>query len=198
MEQILNLPPAPARPSGYSCVDSDCDATIYYGEEAVLLQVAILQHGDGTLLKYPVQDEEDPARDFLFEPHYFCMDCWSKTYDWIKEQLEDKPPVLDPLSTFACDCCGSGIRECLEYAGVAEVGEFQRSRRAPDNLSGPRFEVSARPLIVCMSCLHLVVEGYIELWSNLTQTGECIDCCTARCWRAPCSCTCHSSEPEPT
>jgi hypothetical protein len=194
MEPSLTLPPAPTHPTGYVCVDTDCDEPIPYGTEAVLVQVVLLQRGDGELLKYPVQDDEDPDRDFLFEPHYFCMECWSKAHDWIKEQLEDRLPIQDPLSAFSCDYCSSGIRECVEYVGVAEVGEFRRSRRAPDNLSGPRFEVSANPMLICLSCLHLVVEGYIELWGNLTQTGECIDCCLARCWRASCSCNCHTAE----
>lgn len=192
MGPSLTLPPALLRPSGYVCTDSDCEAPIHYGDESVLLQIVFVQRGDGELLKYPVRDEDDPEGDFLFEPHYFCMDCWTKTYEWVREQTENQPPVQDMLSTVSCSCCGSGVRECAEYVGVAEVGEFQRSRRAPDNLSGPRFEVSANPLLICLSCLHLIIEGYIELWDHLTQIGECIDCCNARCWRAPCSCNCHT------
>jgi hypothetical protein len=193
MEQGLTLAPELRRDSGYECADSDCEATIYYGEEAVLLQVALVQQGDGELLKYPVLDEDDPARDFLFEPHYFCTECWQKTYDFIVGELADTPPIYDPMSKLVCDCCGSGIRECVEYTGVAEVGEFRRSRRSPDCLYGPRFETTSKPMMLCLSCLLVISEGYIELWSNLTQTDECIDCSTARCWRAPCSCTCHSN-----
>jgi hypothetical protein len=195
MEQGLTLAPELRRASGYECADPDCEATIYYGEEAVLVQVALVQQGDGELLKYPVLDEDDPARDFLFEPHYFCTECWQKTYDFIMEALADTPPVQDTVvNKLGCDCCGSGIRECLEYTGVAEVGEFRRSRRSPDRLYGPRFEPTSNPMLLCLSCLLVISEGHIELWDNLTQTDECIDCSTARCWRAPCSCTCHSTE----
>ena len=198
MEQGLIVPQVLRRDSGYSCEDSDCEDTIYYGEEAVLIQVATLRRGDGELLKDPVLDLNDPDHDFLFEPHYFCMECWNALYDFVRNELSDKPPIHDPFSTLTCSCCSSGIREGMEYVGVAEVGEFRRSRRAPDGLSGPYYEVTANPLLLCLSCLLVINEGLIELWSNLTQDGECIDCSDARCWRAPCTCTCHNSLPEST
>ncbi len=194
MEPGLTLPPAPRRDSGNNCVDPDCDATLFYGNEVVRIQVVLVQRGDGEMHQYPVIDEDDPARDFLFEPYYFCMDCWSKTYEFAKTELKDQLPITDAYSVFDCSFCASGIREVKEYTGVAEIGEFELSRRAPDGLRGPLFVVTAKPMLLCISCLQLVNEGYIELWSNLSQNGECIDCCTARCWRAPCSCTCHSDE----
>jgi hypothetical protein len=52
---------------------------------------------------------------------------------------------------------------------------------------------------MCLYCLALLNSSFIEMWDELSQFGECMDCMFTRCWRGPsCPCTCHVPEQEET
>lgn len=179
-------------PTGHIC--ADCGEELKYNEEVWLLQVMHLQLM-GTppprqFAYYPVIDEHDARGDFLYEPYFFCFDCWELTYGEHKKEMADEPPVIDDLAVIECTCCGSGIRE-FEYAGVVTLGEPHPSKRAPNFVRGPYFEPIREPDVLCLYCLMVINNSLIKLWDDISQNGECDDCLQMRCWRGPCACTCH-------
>jgi hypothetical protein len=190
----LNLDLLPLYTTGHVC--ADCGKNIKYMEECWLLQVVQLQRINGKTLQYAVIDEDDVDGDFLFEPFFFCHECWESNYESLRAESVDEPPVRDPFEQahFECSCCGSDIRE-WEYAGSMTIGEFHPSTRAPNGVRGPCFipNCDAEPL--CLHCLRVLNENFIEMWDELSQLDECADCTQIRCWRYgdnACSCSCHS------
>lgn len=182
------------RPTGQIC--ADCEAQLRFMEESWLVQVVQLQVIGGQLQYYPIVDEEDQNRDFLFSPYFFCFSCWENLYEGLEEDVDGQPPVEDVGCVADCVCCGSSVLEG-EYCGLLTLGEFQVSRRSPDGVQTPRFETSSAPDILCFYCLTLLNEGGIEMWEDLTQFGECDDCIFCRCWRGgTCACSCHIPDPE--
>jgi hypothetical protein len=190
------------QPTGHIC--ANCGSNIKYGEECWLIQIVQPQLFDGRALFHVIINEEDVDGDFLFEPYFFCFGCWESGYSDLKDQNEDEPPVKDEqgLSPFECVCCGSDIRE-WEYAGTFTLGEFRISKRAPNNIRGPRFVPNCNPELLCFYDLVLLNEGFVEMWDPetepLTQFGECNDCIQLRCWRygaTGCSCSCHKDDQE--
>jgi hypothetical protein len=177
------------QPTGHIC--ADCGDKLTYTSEAWLLQVATLQQIGGHLQSFPLVDEADPNRDFLFTPYFFCFECWENQYDELKEEFEDQPPVTDAGGVAECACCGSSVLEG-EYCGLFQIGEFQASNRAPNGVAGPRFEMPHPPDVLCLYCLAVLNESFISMWDELSQFGECQDCIFSRCWRAgACPCSCH-------
>jgi hypothetical protein len=182
------------RNTGHIC--ADCGEDIMYTDECVLVQVVQLQEFAGKTFHHPVIDEDDIHGDFLFEPYFFCFSCWDDTYKDVQESIEDGPPIEDDESQHDCTLCGSGIRD-WEYAGSFSIGECRVSVRSPNGVSGPRFYSDAKPETLCLYCLRIINENYIELWANLTQAEECMDCTQLRCWRFPqCGCGCHTESPD--
>ena len=180
--------------TGHIC--ADCGEKINYTDECVLVEVIQPQKLGGKNFYHKVIDEESLNGDFLFEPYFFCFSCWDDNYDNLKEDIEDSPPIEDDESQHTCTCCGAGIRD-WEYAGIFSVGECHVSRRAPNGVPGPHFESDVEPELLCLYCLRLINENYIELWENLYQNEECMDCTQLRCWRFPqCGCGCHNELPE--
>lgn len=180
--------------TGHIC--ADCGGDIVYTEEAALIQMVQPQVFSGKPFFHPIIDEADPSGDFLFTPYYFCFPCWERNYNELHDELEEFPPTQDGVSLFECICCGSGIRE-WEYAGTFTFGEFQLSKRAPNNARGPHFTPSGKPEVMCIFCMALFNDTQIELWDDCSQIGECLDCTLARCWRnQTCTCDCHIPEPE--
>lgn len=182
-------------PTGWEC--TDCGSRIRYTEDVFLLQMCQLQEYDKRTHYHQVIDEDDVKGDFLYEPAYFCEECWDALFESLKDDLEDAPPVDDPESDFECTCCGSGIR-AWELVGVFVAGAFQRSTRAPNGVGGPRF-IPESPELMCLSCLVLLNE-HLEFWANLSEQGECADCVHMRCWRLGdyCDCDCHNHPGERT
>ena len=188
-----DLDPA-LQPTGHIC--ADCGEELTYAAEAWLLQVVTLQEIGGKLQSYPIVDEDDPNKDFLFTPYFFCFQCWESMHEEMKEECDGQPPVEDTGFVADCHLCGSSVLEG-EYCGLLSLGEFMLSRRSPNGVAGARFEVEHAPEVLCLYCLSILNESFIEMWDDLTQFGECQDCIFARCWRgAGCPCGCHLPDPE--
>lgn len=200
---IGDAPSTPLNITDHVC--ADCGADITYMDEVFLLQVVRPIRHDGRIVYYAVPNEQNPEEGFQFAPYYFCFRCWEKNYDEIREDTEDEPPIMDTLSQFDCVCCASGIREG-ELAGIFTLGEFRISERAPNGIRGAHFTPISNSDMLCIYCLTLLNEGYIDMWQNLSETYECTDCVQARCWRGPpfdedpriteCGCRCHHGPPE--
>ena len=181
-------------PTGHIC--TDCGESLDYTDEVWLLQVMKPQQLGGQVFFHQVIDENDPQGDFLFEPYFFCFKCWENTYEAMRTDMEDEPPVPDADGVIECVCCGSGIR-AWEYSGVFTLGEFHVSKRAPNGVPGPQFETISAPDVLCLYCLTLINDDHIVLWDDLSHGGECSDCIQGRCWRwATCACVCHTDTTE--
>jgi hypothetical protein len=181
-------------PTGHIC--ADCGENLTYAEEAWLLQVVQLQEIGGKLQSVYIVDEQDPDKDFLFTPYFFCFSCWENHIEELKEECDGQPPVEDRGCIADCFCCGSSILEG-EYSGLISLGEFELSRRAPSGVAGATFAMRHAPDVICLYCLSVLNESFIEMWDELSQFGECMDCIFSRCWRAgPCACGCHTAHPE--
>jgi len=188
------LDPIELRKTDHIC--ADCGGAVVYMDEVFLLQIVRSKRGQEGVLHYEVIDEHDPDGCFRFEPYYFCIQCWEKNYGEIHSDMEDELPVNDYDSKFECVCCGSGIRE-FELAGLATLGEFHISERAPNGMHDASFLGISNPDLICLYCMSLLNDGCIDMWPDLTEYGECVDCIQARCWRASeCECRCHFEAPE--
>jgi hypothetical protein len=175
---------------------ADCGEAIVCMEEVFLLQVIRPQRWQGQQVHHIVIDEHDPEGCFRFEPYYFCFNCWEKTYEEIHNDMQDELPVNDCYSEFECTCCGSGIRG-LELAGLSTLGEFHVSERAPNGMRDNAFIAISNPDLICIYCMTILNNGYIDMWENLNENEECDDCVQARCWRVEeCACRCHHSPPD--
>ena len=148
---------------------------------------------------HPVIDEDSTTGDFFYDPYYFCFKCGEDLLEKLKEDAQEEEPVDDnENSTFGCACCGSGIRE-WEMAGTVSLGEFHLSRRAPNGIRGPSFQLNGKPDLLCLFCLTIINNNHIEMWDSLSEAGECEDCILDRCWRDGsdlCACPCHHEEVE--
>jgi hypothetical protein len=180
-------------PTGHVC--ADCGDQIKYAEEGWLLQIVQPQRLNGVTYLHNVIDENDPDGDFLYDPYFFCFECMETLLSDLRDEIADEPPVKDlpGHSGFECFCCSSEIRK-WEYTGSLSLGEFRVSKRAPNGVRGPHFVPNCEPELVCIYCLVLLNEGWIDMWENLSHTGECNDCIQLRCWRygGSCSCACHN------
>jgi hypothetical protein len=77
------------------------------------------------------------------------------------------------------------------------MGEFHISRRAPNGIPGPHFRPNGKPDMYCLWCMAQINENHIEMWADLSEGGECVDCQQIRCWRYDeCECDCHSGVTE--
>lgn len=181
--------------SGHLC--SDCGKELEYTEEVFLVQIIQPQRFDGKVFYHNVIDESDPQGDFMFDPWYFCFSCGENLLEGLKEDATDEPPVEDDASSHDCVCCGSGIRD-WELAGTITVGELHISSRAPNGIRGPHFHSNGKPDLYCLYCMVIINTFHIELWSELSESGECADCIQVRCWRYDeCECACHQGFVEP-
>lgn len=175
------------------CASCGDDETIGYGEEVVLLQIVQPQVVRGGRYFRPVMGE---MGDFAFDPYFFHFTCWENFYEDITEASEDSPPRIDAASPFHCHACHSGIREG-ERAGSFTLGEFYISQRTPNGERSARFHPNGEPELLCLYCLLLGNENSLEMWEELSEKGECIDCTQACCWRLPaCDCVCHAREKQ--
>jgi hypothetical protein len=179
---------------------ADCGDAITYMDEVFRLEVVRPWRYEGQTLHSDVTDEHHPEEGFVYEPYYFCYRCWEKNYEEVQNDMRDELPVEDPFSrNFECVNCASGIRDG-ELAGVFTLGEFHVSERAPNGVRGQHFVPIGNPDMICIYCLTILNEGYIDMWQYLSENYECDDCIQARCWRLAshgleCECRCHH-EPE--
>ncbi len=177
-------------------VCADCGEAIHYMDEVYLLQVVRPYALHGQITHYQVFDEEEVTGAFRFEPWFFCIPCWEQLRDSVQADMADELPVVDEASRFECACCGSGIRE-MELAGVAAMGEFHVSARAPNGVRASEFVFISNSDMLCLYCLVVINDGYIDMWPDLAEHTECTDCIQMRCWRErQCACRCHLDLPE--
>ena len=176
---------------------ADCSESIRYMDEVYLLQV-VRPVKFGKEVQYcQVIDEAAAAGEFLFEPWFYCIPCWEKLYESVRSDMSDELPVTDEHSDLECSCCASGMRSGNihregELVGIATMGEFRLSTRAPNGMHGPEFTPISNPDTLCLYCLTIINDGYIDMWPNLSERGECADCIQMRCWREQqCACQCH-------
>ena len=177
--------------TGHIC--PDCAEELVYTAEVVLLQIQQPHIIGSKVLFTPVVDEAGADGGFIFEPYFYCFSCWEGHFDDLRNEVEDTPPVEDMHSIIACTCCGSGIRED-EYVATFHQGEFHVSPRSPNNIAGPKFVSETKAGVLCLLCITIFNDNYIEMWDDLNQFGECCDCIERRCWRAnSCGCDCHET-----
>jgi hypothetical protein len=190
----LELAALPMQQTDFVC--ADCGDAITYMDEVFLLQVVRPQLYQGRTVHHQVIDEHDVQGSFRFGPYYFCFRCWEKNYEDVCEDISDEPPVEDSASLFECVCCASGIRE-FELAGTFTLGEFQISERSPSGTASHSFIPMSNVDMICLYCLTILNEGYIDMWGDLSEDRECPDCVQGRCWRCThCECRCHRAPPD--
>jgi hypothetical protein len=185
----------PTHATDFIC--ADCEEPLRYTDEVFLVQVVQMQRYQDRLLFHDIIDDQDPDGPcFRFEPYHFCFKCWEDTYNQVRDETEDEPPVIDGYDLAAdCVCCGSSIRNG-EFAGTFTLGEFHLSDRAPNGVRGQSFKPLGKSDIMCLYCLATMNENYITMWPDLSQYDECIDCIQTRCWRgSACDCRCHHEPP---
>jgi hypothetical protein len=191
VDELLLLP---SHDTEHVC--ADCGDAIVYIDEVYLLQVVRPHLYNGRTLHYQVIDETDVEGGFLFDPYYYCIKCWETLFEKIRSDMSDELPVEDADSKFECVCCSSGIRE-MELVGIATLGEFHVSKRAPSGIRGPMFTPISNTDMLCIYCLTILNDGYIDIWPELSENSECTDCIQARCWRVgQCGCRCHYDPEE--
>lgn len=177
-------------------VCADCGEPITYMDEVFRIEVIRPMRFEQRTIYVDVTDEHNPEEGFVFEPYYFCFRCWEKNYEEVQNDMRDELPVDDVHSRFECVNCASGIREG-ELTGVFTLGEFRVSARAPNGVRGPSFTPIGSPDMICIYCLTIMNEGYIDMWQHLSENFECDDCIQIRCWRGTeCGCRCHHEPPE--
>lgn len=168
--------------SGHTC--SACNENIHLTEEIYMLKVVVPSITD----KIQYSDIVAEDGDFLYEPLFFCYNCWEELIETIKEWVEDSPPVDDAHSIFNCSICNSGIRQG-EVMSVSAFGEMHITRRSPDGITGTRtFEIcDDDPTKVCIHCLRMIDEDSVDLWNGgVSQLNECREGTAVRCWRYGC------------
>lgn len=175
-------------------VCAQCEHQLDLEDEIVLVEIVQLHLVGGVVMPFNVINEHEVEGGYLFEPWFFCFDCWEEHRSDLRKETKDQPPVPDAESMMECHCCGSGIRE-WEFVGSATMGELRLSSRAPSNKASVRFAPLAKPDLLCLPCIGIINENWILMWEDLSQHGECADCTFARCWRYEgCACACHNEE----
>jgi hypothetical protein len=141
---------------------SDCGEELAMVEEVFLVQIlgqSITPEGEAFFSM-----EEDG--DFVYPPHFFCMECWEETREALMEAVEDAPPRIVEGAVRSCNACGSGMRD-METAVVITLGELRRSRRMPAGQATVTFEGIQHPEVWCMGCAKALFDHVIELWPDV-------------------------------
>lgn len=168
----------------YSCSAPFCGEPMPYAEDLYMITMFSAGMVDNGIQYLPVPADDG---DYLYEPCYFCSDCWQHVIEEVKERTKDVPPVADDQSSIACSICESGIR-LGELFGVAFFGQLQVSDRCPDAVPTPAFRsMDTQPSIICISCMNVMEKDVSELWGDrITQYDECEAGTSMRCWRHGC------------
>lgn len=162
-----------------------CMDPIAYVEPIVAITVCSAGYTEHGLQYLPIPSDDG---DYLYEPCFFCEDCWNSVLADLEELLADEPPVADEHSSFECNVCKSGIR-VGELFGVATEGEMQMGARCPEGQGHPRFVGLERstPLFICIACLNRLERDVAEMWGGrIVQHNECEAGTFMRCWRHGC------------
>lgn len=169
----------------YSCSLSFCAEPIPYAEMVVVISMysaGITENG----VQYAPLPSDDG--DYLYEPCWFCEDCWEHVLEELREFTADIPPVADDQAAFNCQICDSGIR-LGEIFGVAVKGQLEVSQRTPEHMATPAFQcMDTSPLILCIACMNKIEKDIAEMWGGrIVQLNECEEGTYLRCWRHGCS-----------
>jgi hypothetical protein len=169
----------------FSC--TSCGDPVVFGEEVFVLTVVLAQLGPRGMAYDPLLFEDG---DFLYEPHYFCINCADESLEELGALVRDIPPVEDSYAICECTSCRSGIRAGEVVAMVAN-GQIIYSRRSPSGQDGgSTFECTdCDPAVLCISCINKLNKEVIdELWLDpVRQYHECPEGTEIRCWRSNCS-----------
>jgi len=177
--------------TGLSCSAVFCGENIPYAEEAYMLTVEVAAQTERGLVYTPIVATD---QDYLYEPVFYCHDCWKSILEDLESFVADVPPVEDPYTIIKCHVCDSGIREGEVFGKLVE-GEFRAADRTPGNKHSPTFvQLAPSPFIVCAPCINVIEHDVSEIWGEpLKQSNECTEGTYMRCWRYGCSAdvSCH-------
>lgn len=175
----------------FSCHSPSCGDPIPFAEDVYVISMYTAGVSDAGLQYLPLEADDG---DYLYEPCYFCKECWMFVMDELREHVRDTPPVFDDYAFGECDTCSSGIR-VGELFGLVTLGQIQVSPRSPDaKATGTFTPMSKDPNIICIACMNLLERDTAELWGGrITQHDECEEGTFLRCWRygCPANGVCH-------
>jgi hypothetical protein len=181
-----------------SCSSPYCGEPINYGEDIFMITMYTTGLAEQGLVYSPIPAEDG---DYLYEPCYFCKECWEYVIDELREITSDMPPIADDQSSFTCHICESGIRTG-ELFGIAVFGQLQFSERCPDAAATATFKsIDTKPLMLCIGCMNLIEKDIAEMWGGrITEHNECAEGTFMRCWRHGCAAdgNCSHNIPEET
>jgi len=171
--------------TNFSCSAPFCQDPIPFAEDVVVVTVHSAGYTENGLQYAPIPADDG---DYLYEPCYFCADCWSQVEEELRDYTRDQPPVFDDQAAFECQVCKSGIRTG-ELFGVAVLGMLEMSKRCPDGAYSASFvSPEPKPLLLCISCMNVIEKDIAEMWGGrIVQCSECEEGTNLRCWRHGCS-----------
>ena len=171
--------------TNYACSAPFCQDPIPYAEDIMVVTICSSGITEAGLQYAPLPADDG---DYLYEPCYFCSDCWAHVEEELREYTKDMPPVVDDQSAFACHVCKSGIRTG-ELFGVVTLGQMEMSQRCPDDTPSSKFQTMDRnPLMLCIACMNIIERDIAEMWGGrIVQHNECEEGTFLRCWRHGCS-----------
>jgi hypothetical protein len=178
--------------AGREC--GDCGDDLMLAEEVVLVQIAVPQMHEGTVI-HPAF--ENPDGSYAYDPYVFHEHCWSEDVDRLHVLLEEQCCAAQPhnYAYGQCAWCKSGLL-LGEPVGYIEYGQLTASKRIPNGESSVVFESSKRPAtVVCLSCIRSMNDEVIEMWENISYCRECHICTYKRVWRDGVVCD-HPQEEE--
>lgn len=169
--------------SGHEC--SRCRDEIMLVDEVFALWVVVATSEGGFQIKYAESDDGD----FLYEPQFFCFECWEESKEELFS-LDDVgyPPVYDERSVIDCAFCDSAIL-LGEYFAQIVIGEIRCSKKSPNGEVAYYFHPigDKDPPNICISCLKLLNDEVVPMWEEgVDQNGECDHGTHFRCWRTGC------------
>ncbi len=152
---------------GTDHICSDCGEELALVEEVFLIQILYQSIDDNGEQFFNVEE----AGDFVYEPHFFCTDCWEATKETLRGLMEDVPPLENPSAVRRCPVCGGGIQN-METAVVITIGELRRSQRMPAGEPTIHFAGIQRPEVWCAHCAAKLNSDIIELWEGAFEEDE--------------------------
>jgi len=168
----------------FSCVT--CGEAVLFAEENHVVTIVIAQLNERGMLFSPLIFEDG---DFLWEPQFFCLNCWDSSKEELEDFVRDEPLVEDNYSITDCSSCHSGIRNG-EVVGLITAGEVHQAKRSPNGEhGGSTFECTTPdPHVLCISCINKLNTDVVdELWNEpVRQFHECPEGTQIRCWRNGC------------
>lgn len=156
-----------------------CGEDLHVLEELVLVQIATPHRTGNSINFWAIENEGG----FAYKPEYIHVGCWEEIDLNLARNIEDKDKVEDSRELLKCVTCESSIFE-QETLGLVTVGEFRIARKMPNGKPALYFDHGAsKPLPHCIYCVRTINHCSLELWDEVSHTGECMDGTRRRCWR---------------